>query len=637
MIEHIQSEPGRNNIWRTLVLALAQAGQFEQARAIIEDIQDVGVKAEAMSALAGALAQADQLEQAAHVFRATRVLIDDIQDDSEKQHFALRALAAGLAQAKQFEQAQAVIDTIRDKYELRRGSAQSALVTALINAGKLKRARAVATTIHHSAWWAPTLHDLAVALVQNEQAEQAEEILRMMREKIDQIPRDDRSTLGRASALRSLALAFARTGKQEEAAAVFHHVHAVVLGPNQYERDDLNETISDLVSVLAHKGYFDTARTVADHIADPGTRSSALHSMTVSLAEAGHYRRAHETAESVQLDWMRASALRELVKILIETEQYDQAQALIDTLQDVFWQTKALSDLAIKLAQSGQEKQAAVAFSRAYSTSNHIQNIVSRATALESLVTALIQAEQYERFPAIIMSAHQVARSIPDKKHQARALHNLANSLIQAEYFDQAHAVIDDIQDADLRSQAKHNLAADSRQTEHSDTGLTSFQTTEKVIYYLERRPITTILAKAKELAEAGQTEQAEAVFRLAESAAKEIQPKHEQSMPLMHVALALTEVEYYPQAYAVAVDIKDRRWRAYALGKVTAHWVEHGDAVKAFAAIDDDLALNDFIRVIAFWGLPPTALREIIRITGWHCPNWREVQELLTAEADEE
>ena len=93
----------RDRAYREVVLALAQAGQTEQALAAAQQIEDAYWRSWAYRAVAVVLAQAGQPQQAQEAFQQALAAAERIED-AYRRSWAYGALA--LAQAGQTEQAQ---------------------------------------------------------------------------------------------------------------------------------------------------------------------------------------------------------------------------------------------------------------------------------------------------------------------------------------------------------------------------------------------------------------------------------------------------------------------------------------------------------------------------------------------------
>ncbi len=242
--ERIENAYGRSEAYRKVALALAQAGQPEQALAAAERIEEADERSEAYGAVALALAQAGQPEQAL----AAAERIENAYGRSE----AYGAVALALAQAGQIEQAQeafqqALAAAKRIEEADKRSRAYGAVAEALAQAGLVEQALAEAERIENADWRSLAYREVALALAQAGQPEQAQKALAQALEVARQIS----SPGSRYNALWQVARASAEIGAGEVAQQLVLYELPVGRG----------EELPAIMSVLAQRG--DTATFLA--------------------------------------------------------------------------------------------------------------------------------------------------------------------------------------------------------------------------------------------------------------------------------------------------------------------------------------------------------------------------------------
>jgi tetratricopeptide (TPR) repeat protein len=243
--ERIEDADWRSSAYRAVALALAQAGQaeqaqeaFQQALAAAERIEWADGRSEAYGAVVKALAQAGQAKQALEVARQI--------EDSDSRWWAFRAVAEALAQAGQAKQALEAARQIEDAW--RRSNAFRAVAEALAQAGQAKQALEVARQIEDSdsRWWA--VYEVVEALAQAGQAKQALEVARQIE-----------------------------------------------------DSDSRWWAVYEVVEALAQAGQFEQALEVAQQIEDASKRSGAFCEVVKALAQAGQAEQALEVARQIRM------------------------------------------------------------------------------------------------------------------------------------------------------------------------------------------------------------------------------------------------------------------------------------------------------------------------------------------------
>src|SRR6266487_2463680 len=150
-------------------------GLLTRTYEVAKSIEDGATRARALVQLVIALAQAQQWEQAEAVGSEAETVIRSIKD-IDTRAWMLRNLVEGITQAQQWERAEAVAYSIEEGDK--RAEALGILGVTLAQAQQWERAEAVAYSIEDNRIRANTLGELAQVLLQIRQWERAEALVR---------------------------------------------------------------------------------------------------------------------------------------------------------------------------------------------------------------------------------------------------------------------------------------------------------------------------------------------------------------------------------------------------------------------------------------------------------------------------
>ena len=291
----------------------------------------------------------------------------------------------------------------RDQLTSRNAGIPVGLPAIWASLGQPLRAEALAASIAGPAWQAMALAQIAEALAEARQHEQAKAVAGKAEEAA---ARSITDPAWQPMAMAQVARALATTGQHEQANAVA----GSITGPN--------------MQALTHA-------EVAEALAAAGQHGQAV-------AVAGQ---AEAAARSITDRYMQARALTQIARALAAAGQHEQAAAVAGQAEAVaasitgpFYQARALAQIARALAAAGQHEQAAAVAGQAEAVAASITGPYWQARALVEVARALATAGQHEQ-------ANAVAGSITDPSMQALTHVEVAEALAAAGQHGQAVAV----------------------------------------------------------------------------------------------------------------------------------------------------------------------------------------------------
>ena len=334
---------------------------------------------------------------------------------------SLPAVWAALGQPAR---AQALATSIT--YPGQRVQALVQVAEALAEAGQHQQAAAIAAEAEATAR-APTdpdsqddvLAQVAGALAKTGQHQQAEATARAITD-----------SGWRAYALAKVAGALAGAGQHQQAEAIARAI------TNHYWQA---EALAKVAETVAGAGQHQQAAALAAEaeaaaraITDPEVRADALARVAETLAGAGRRQRAaalaaeaEAAARAIADPFLQAQTLAQVAGALAGAGQYKQAEATARAITDSYWRTPALAHVAEALAEAGRHQQAAALAAEAEAAARAPADPDWRAQTLSRLAEALAKAGQYRQ-------AEATARTITEPYWQAQALAHVAESLAKA-------------------------------------------------------------------------------------------------------------------------------------------------------------------------------------------------------------
>jgi tetratricopeptide (TPR) repeat protein len=363
----IDDDNDRCEILCSIVTALAQARQFNQALQLVPDLDDRRI--DGLVTIGVALAEANDA-RADNIFSQALEIARNTEDD-----YSLKDVAVACANTGRFNQAGEAVRSMEETSYQRHW-----VVDALARAGQFGQALEIARSMNDVDTQIQTLNSIAVAL--------------------------SRVGDSRAQAILSDALELARRVNDAEDRSRY-----------------LFEIAKAMVS--AHDGRVnaicDEALQVAHRIEDPATRVSQLSDLAGVMAQAGDTRAQNTVAEALNTvrsltdAYKRNKALEFMPAAFARIGQVNQALDLASQFKEGFDRDDALSHVASELIGLRQ-------FRQAFDILPHIGNPDTRGQCQRQLIKALVEMKQFGQ-------ALGIARTIGHVGHQAAALHTIATFL----------------------------------------------------------------------------------------------------------------------------------------------------------------------------------------------------------------
>lgn len=532
----------RDSALNALAKGLAEAKRFDEAREIIDAIQDKDgfSKSFALHQLATALIQANRFDE-------VREVADSIQDASRKAE-ALTQLTNALVQAHRFDEAREVADSIQSAYG--KAGVVTQLFTELAQADDLgaddafQYALTIANTIQYASPKADSLSKLAIALAQID-AQGADNIFRHAREVAHTI-RDDYDAYRNAVALSRLASTL---------------------------------TLADAPRA---SDIFQLARETANSIRDASRKVSVLSELGIENAETNKpyadeaFKHAREVIESIRGGYgisKKDDALRQHTTMLVRAQRFDEAREVADTIKGVSRKVDTLRELAIALAQVNDPRTYDT-FQDALSIANTIQHANAKDDTLRKLAITLAQISMPRPYDTF-QHARDIADTIQDASRKADALRELAIALAQVndprtyDALQDAHQVAYSIQYPSFQADALRKLAIAFDHINDPRAGDT-FQDALDIAKTIPHASTKT--NNLREIAIAlvqSNDPRADEAFQHAHDAAKIIQDDYRKADTLTKLITVLARNRRYDQALAVAESIQRDHLKADALCKL--------------------------------------------------------------------
>jgi serine protease Do len=297
--------------------SLAEAGQFDRALQVAQQIGDAWNRSFALKDIAEAMVKAGQTGWANEAFQLALQAAQKIEDASDRSQ-ALREIAEAIAKAGQFDLALQIAQKIED-----------ALVRSL------------------------ALKDIAEAMAEVGQTKRANQVFQFALQAAQKI--GDASA--RSFALSVIAEAMAKAGQMEEADQTFRLAFQIA----QKIKDPLARSfaLKDIAEAIAKAGQFDLALQIAQKIEDAWSRSQALAEIVAALAKAGQLDRALRIGQKIEDAQARSWALSRIAVAMAKAGQLDRAVEVSEMIDDPVARLQALA--AIMVAKRGGGGQEAAA------------------------------------------------------------------------------------------------------------------------------------------------------------------------------------------------------------------------------------------------------------------------------------
>lgn len=337
---------------------LAQAGRSAEAAAVFEEVRAAGTALPSPGSADDTLAMLAGGQARAGLFEGARTTARGIADGRARAK-AFSEIAAALVERGRFEDAVATARAI--EIFAGRSDALVAVGRALAEAGRIEEALAAARAIPEDIQRLRVLHKVA-DLLARERRPEADAILR-----------------------EGIALARRLSGESEQ--AIF---------------------VGQFAGVLARLGRDGEAMALADSIARPELRHSALGPIASAQAETGRIDAALATLKLIDTRnrdrdnpvFARTAAMRDIVRALAKAGRLDEAAAIAATMRSANdYRHVALRAVALAYAGAGRFEQA-IAYARSIGSGE-------RDYVLRALVPVLVEAGRFDDALAIGRSLAQ--------------------------------------------------------------------------------------------------------------------------------------------------------------------------------------------------------------------------------------
>ncbi|WP_341525211.1 NB-ARC domain-containing protein [Nostoc sp. UHCC 0302] len=425
-----------------LATALVHAGyeqqaelMFTQAEEMAINIQDYWQKPRALKALVVALAEANNFNAAEKVTRL-------INQDCDKTE-ALSKLAEILNKKGLAEYANTALTEARKSASLLNGSyraeiALTELVEALANLGELQQSEEIVWTIKDDLLRSVALVKLVVGLAKYKQFVKAEEVARSIIEYEE-----------RKQSLSSLASVLACTGNKEKAKLVFREAEQVtrILKTNWY----WNPAVAGLVETLAQGRYFSAAKKLVLMIEEDvdEQQSRALKAIAIALIEDGKFKEAEKITTTIKGSKNFSYALLNLAKSLVKSGYNEGANKFLTdaieaarTVNDHTDRVCILSDLALAFLEVDNHIIAENLFKEVEELSNTTDHNKfkkwQKVRRLSILGARLSQTDNTAKAKTVFAEAKKITFTIEHWQEKSLALTDCIIGLIEAGYLNEA-------------------------------------------------------------------------------------------------------------------------------------------------------------------------------------------------------
>ena len=304
--------------------------------------------------------------------------------------------------------------------------------------------------------------------------------------------------------------------------------------------------LQDIANAGAATRHFDRAIEIAETIGNSKDKTESLQDIAKNCAAAGHFDRAIEITDtignSVDKDW----TLRDIAKDCASAGEFDRGVEIARTINNASRKNQTLSEIAQICAAAGQCKQA-VEISRL------IRNPDVKTFLMRKIAEEFAAAGEFDR-------AIEIAEAIEYLGSKVKTLTEVAEECIKAGQFDRAAKIAETFGVAAVAA-AKAKEEVDER--------------------------ISGLSKIANKFADAGQLDRALEAFKTINKST--IHPED-----LFEFAKHLAAAGGFDQAVKIAKSIKDKGYKAEALGKIAVSYADAGKKQKALQLLSQALKIAD-------------------------------------------
>ncbi|WP_344246638.1 hypothetical protein [Actinocorallia libanotica] len=402
-------------LWRILVEAMVQVGDFEEAERVTFTAPKPYAELQASQALVPALIEAGELDRAEAAARSL--------PDPNMRIYALCALIPAFTTAGDLDSAHRICGEVEHvaftEIDLR-SQAFSKLSSALTEAGDLARARVAANAITEASDRSEPFSALLAKMVSMGDLEAAEEIHWSVTD-----------TAVQDRALSTLVPALVRAGRRSRAQRVIESIE--LAARSNHDPAERSRTLGTLALALIQTHDFSGAEETVNRIADTTARTHALVSLIPGLVQQGEYERAETIAYSPTDPVIRVQAVISLMTAWLKADEPERVRAVIHTAEEMIGlladnrtQTADLSALVSVLIGLNE-------LDHAERTARSIPDPVVKQSALITILPSLMEGGRFSHALEIVQEVETTtAQSVTDPISRIHILHALVPVLIQA-------------------------------------------------------------------------------------------------------------------------------------------------------------------------------------------------------------
>ncbi|QXJ25767.1 hypothetical protein AGRA3207_007313 [Actinomadura graeca] len=423
---------------QALVPALIEAGELDRAEASSRSLADETVQIFALCALVPAFAAAGDLDRAQCISAEVEIIARSHSDPGFRSQI-LGNLASVLATAGDVTKARAVAEAITEASA--RSGPFSTLLAKMVEIGDLDTAEAIFWTVTDAAVQDCALNALVPALLKAGCQERAQRIV----DSVEANARSSRDLGERSRALGALALALAQarefSGAEETIARIT-------------DTTARTQALSSLIPELIQQGEHERAEAIVHSIPDPAARTQAIISLMSEWLEADEPQRASAIIDTVEeaiellVDSdLQTAALRALVPMLIRLNKLDRAERTARSIPDQVTRNRVLIAIVPPLMERGELWHALEINQEVETTARLLTDPLIRIDLLHNLVPVLIRARKFSLVHRIIRTAEDCIHTLPENFFRGGVLASHVRILVLAEDFSRVTGVIDSIDD----------------------------------------------------------------------------------------------------------------------------------------------------------------------------------------------
>lgn len=562
VMDMLRNEIDRSRLARLLALALAEAGEFDEALEVTEKISYLREYLLTRVQIAWKMTEQGQTARAKALLNDMLGIVSELED-LERRSEVLENIAVGLAKSGAFSETMALVNEIEDKTT--QAEALERIAVELAESGALSKALGLVNEIEDTASQLWALKGVAAGLAKAGQLDGALNIVNYFR-KPDSVD----------------LVIYNEEGKAE----VYRYPKIKERGASEY-CDFLSIILSIIIESVSDANYFKKLIDVIEGIEDPQKRWELLQKVIVETYKrkiAIDYRRlypklieyvnlfkpsdcmlselgkamfntldAHEAKSLVMQieEPMRTPVVRKIVEMLAKSKRWEEAVEWARTIESEFECVEALAVIAEQMVQAGEHKTAEPLLTEALGVASRISEPLPRAASLGKIATVLALAGFADTSRKLFLEAKALAETVKESAWEIQeTLEALAYNAAKANLYDLA---------LDLSSESIWTVLGEALSAK-------DFQTAVK---YAEEKLVAESLARALSnisihMAADGKEEEAEELVKKAFSIMEELGVDHGR----LRAAEVLCQKEEFELARKIAEAIGDKweRERAFAI-----------------------------------------------------------------------